>query len=116
MHSIPRWDEGSSNPRGKIMTTPARANSTFLWTKRTTFAALAALAVMISVTAGVVAALPSSDPAWNAATQLTRPPVAAVYAKDRPQSQPRNEDIHGVGMRHGSCCEFSMEMMIQAFR
>jgi hypothetical protein len=62
---------------------------------------LAALAVMIGVTASVVSTLPSSDPAWEAPTQFGRPPVTAVYAKDRP-SQHRSEAVDQVGMLEAS--------------
>ena len=50
--------------------------------KSVTIASLA-LAAMITLTAGVVASVPASDPVWNAPTQIARTNAAPTFANDR---------------------------------
>src|SRR5205823_2207641 len=95
--------QDAHKPRGKIMTTTAHAVPGNSSTKKAiTVAFLATLAVMITVTTGLFSISPASDPAWNAPTQLGRPPVAAVYAKDRQQSQPPSDASDQIGALQAS--------------
>jgi hypothetical protein len=90
-------------PRGKIMTTLAQTIAANSSTKKSiTVLFLAATAAMIGLTATLVSTLPASDPAWNAPTQLARPPAAAAYAKDRQQLQPHSEVVDEIGALEAS--------------
>ena len=50
--------------------------------KSLTVASFSAMAMLVSVTAGVVSNLPASDPAWRAPTQISRAQMAQMIVKE----------------------------------
>jgi hypothetical protein len=62
-----------------------------------TIASLSAMAMLVSVTAGVVSHLPESDAAWRAPIQISRAQLAPMIAKDQqPQFRAEARDQLGA--------------------
>jgi hypothetical protein len=51
--------------------------------KSFTIASVSAMAMLVSVTAGVVSNVPESDPAWRAPVQISRAQPVPVIARDQ---------------------------------
>jgi hypothetical protein len=62
--------------------------------KSLTIASLWAMAMLVSVTAGVVSNLPASDPAWRAPAQINRAPM--IVKEEQPEHRADARDQLGA--------------------
>ena len=79
--------------------------------KSLTIASFSAMAMLVSVTAGVVSNLPASDPAWRAPTQISRAQMAQMIGRKSSRSSVLTHGISLARWKQAVLCTASCRQL-----